>query len=211
MQGKVDTMIIAAHDDDEALMCGGYIAKYAKKKKILVVSCVACTNEQLNAAEINARRFGYEYLPLRLKQWNVELHNLARILSEEFVLHSPDTVITHPAFDTHQEHKLVNAAVEIASRSIDMRGVGNNYIYNILYGYGTGAYENSDIWQKPNVFLTLEPEEIERKKEMLLQYGKEMRGTRTGGHAITDAMFWGKLINSQYAEAYLTKRILLNE
>ena len=207
---KVDTLIVVAHDDDEALMCGGYIAGHINKKRIAVVSAIACTDEQFNAAVSNAAKFGYIYHPLRLRQWHVELHDLARVLSETVAQYAPDTIITHPAFDTHQEHRLVNSAVEIASRAIDMRGVGSNYVYNILYGYGTGAYENSDIWTKPNVFLKLSKPEIDAKCEMLTAYGKEMRGARSGCHAVTDSMFWGKLVNCEYAEAYLTKRILLN-
>lgn len=207
---RIDTMIVVAHDDDEALMCGGYISKHSPRSSILVVSAIACTDEQKRAAILNAKRFGYSYLPLRLTQWNVQLHDLARRFSEIIAEYSPDTIVTHPAFDTHQEHRLVNSAIEIASRAIDMRGVGSNYVYNILYGYGTGAYENSDIWKKPNVFLRLSEEDVSNKAAMLAAYGKEMRGTRSGCCAVTDCMFWGKLINSEFAEAYLTKRILLN-
>ena len=208
---EIDTMIVVAHDDDEALMCGGYISRNAHKRNIVVVSAIACTNEQFSAAKRNAERFGYKYIPLRMTQWQVQLHDLARRFSEIIAEYSPKTIITHPAFDTHQEHRLVNSAIEIATRAIDMRGVGIKYIYNILYGYGTGAYENSDIWQKPNVFLRLNEDNVSDKTEMLESYGKEMRGTRTGCCAVTDCKFWGKLINSEYAEAYLTKRILINE
>ena len=208
---EIDTLIVVAHDDDEALMCGGYISQKAESSKIVVVSAITCTEEQKKAAVFNASRFGYHYIHLGFTQWHVELHMLARRISEVISEFSPKTIITHPAFDTHQEHKMVNSAIEIATRAIDMRGVGIRYIYNILYGYGTGAYENSDIWQKPNVFLRLNETDVSNKTNMLESYGKEMRGTRTGCCAITDCKFWGKLINSEYAEAYLTKRILINE
>ncbi|MGE4300840.1 MAG: PIG-L deacetylase family protein [Victivallaceae bacterium] len=204
------TLIIVAHDDDEALMAGGYIAKFARYRDIAVLSSVRCTEEQANGAAENSKLYSFTHESLNLTQWNVRLHDLARMYSEAIAKHTPDILITHPPFDTHQEHKLVHDAVEIATRAVDMRGVGNcHYVPTIMFGYGTGSFENADSFAKPDCFVWLDDDHLQIKLDMLRRYGKEMKGVRSEEGAVVDAKFWGKLVNYRYAEAFLIKRFSL--
>jgi LmbE family N-acetylglucosaminyl deacetylase len=204
----IDTLIIAAHDDDEALMAGGYIAKYASQKEIVVCVVIGCTDDQKAASAKNAEAFGYTIEPIYEKQFATPLHVLAAKINQVILKHRPQTIITHTYFDTHQEHKLVHDAVEIATRAIDMREAGGgHFVPNILLGLGTGLYENSITLTRPQCFVGLSRKEVNRKVDMMNRYGLEMKGIRSRIGAITDARFWGKMNGTQFAEAFIAKRI----
>ncbi|MDD4817317.1 MAG: PIG-L family deacetylase [Victivallaceae bacterium] len=206
---KHDTIIIAAHDDDEALMAGGYIAKFSDSKSILVVSAVEASELQADVAKKNSIRFGYDYMPLLNPLFHTEIPDLARQLVAIIETCEPETIITHGDFDTHQDHLTVKKAVEIATRSIWRTGK-HVRVPTVLFGYGVGAYENSDTYVKPNFFVELTTKHLCQKMDMMRSYSTEMFGVRTPKGAIAEAMWTGKLVGATFAEGFYLKRMVIS-
>ena len=198
--------VVVAHEDDEALIAGGFISQ---SEQVKVISVVYVTEDQRRTARINAQKFGFEFTPLNQKQWHINLPQAAEEIHGELTAFRPDIVITHPPFDTHQEHKTVSHAVEIATRGIVPRNSEHSHFVNtVVYGYGTGAFENTYQFPKPNAFVRLSESDVERKLDMLRAYGREMRGIRNEENALVDARFWGRFIGAEYAEPFLSARIV---
>lgn len=94
--------------------------------------------------------------------------------------------------------------VEIATRQIDMcKEGGHNFRWNVIYGLGVGAYENSGNWLLPNYFVIQSETEAVSKVDMLNEYGTEMRGIRTADNTLIDLRYFG----AEYAEPFHVKRI----
>lgn len=198
--------VVVAHEDDEALIAGGFISQ---SEQVKVISVVYVTENQRRTVQNNAQKFGFEFKPLNQKQWDINLPQVAEEIHAELTAFRPDIVITHPPFDTHQEHKIVSHAVEIATRGIVPRNIEQTFfVDSVIYGYGTGAFENTYQFPKPNAFIRLSEKDVENKLNMLRAYGKEMRGIRNEDNALVDARFWGRFIGAEYAEPFLSARVV---
>lgn len=200
--------IIVAHEDDEAILAGGLISKTASKDEVVIISVVDTTEGQRRAIIRNSEKFGFRRKSLGIAPWNIHIHEVAQAIYREIQGFQPDLIVTHNPGDTHQEHRAVVEAVEIATRQIDMcKEGGHNFRWNVIYGLGVGAYENSDNWLLPNYFVILSETEAVSKVDMLNEYGTEMRGIRTADNTLIDLRYWGRFVGAEYAEPFHVKRI----
>ncbi len=104
-------MSIFAHEDDETFSAGGTLGKYKNGYAVSVTSDPKRQNEFENACEI----LGINGISLDNSE--VTSNNTQRIKQQIIDLikqKKPKIIITHIAFDYHQEHRLVRTVVEEA-------------------------------------------------------------------------------------------------
>src|SRR5688572_21751171 len=128
-------LVVAAHPDDEALGCGGTIAKLATAGATVCVAFIAdgvsarMDSEAANSRKLTARRvaagkacsllgaraeFFGDFPDNRLD--TVPLLSLAQCVEALIAKHRPDMLLTHHGGDLNVDHRLVHQAVVTACR-----------------------------------------------------------------------------------------------
>ena len=215
-------LIISAHPDDDILGCGGMMSKFSEKKQIRVIfiadgSSCRYKKEQLNTKNVKAKieqrnRYGVEALKSlginsyvfnlpcgRLDQ--IPIIDINKIIEKEIFDFKPDCVFTHANSDTNNDHFIINKSTLIATRP------GSRYLVKELYSYevlSSSEWKFTDNF-KPNYFISLTKEDIEKKWKALKKYKSEIKDfpyPRSYEGLIALAKYRGMQSNSCYAEAY---------
>lgn len=188
-----DIAVIAAHADDEALGCGGTIARFASEGRRVHLLLLADgetsrgdgsgdigvhTIERRNeAAHLSARILGIETVEIHDLPDNrldsCDLLDVVRKIESFLARHRPATVFTHHAGDVNVDHCVVHNAVIAACRPQPGYFVRELLFFETL---------SSTEWRPPSSSFSFNPDwfvdisaTLDIKLKALAAYHEEMR------------------------------------
>lgn len=217
-------LVVAAHADDEALGCGGAIARHvAAGDDVHLVLMADGVNSRLGAdtkdldnrvkAASKAQRIlgvaQTHMLGLRDNAMDsVPLLQIVQTLEPHIQRVAPEIVYTHHHGDLNVDHRLTQKAVMTACRPQPGSPIREIYGFEVL---------SSTEWATPNVepfvpccFVDI-TDQLPAKLEALEAYADEMRPTphsRSLEHAAVLARHRGYSIGVEAAEAFVVYRII---
>ncbi len=201
-------LCLGAHCDDIEIGCGGTVLKLLEARSDVRVDWVVFTSDDERAPEASAgaaailagagesnvvlRDFRQRYLPFvgdQVKEFFDELGASIR----------PDLIFTHYREDLHQDHRLL---AELTY---------NTWRDRLILEYEIPKWDG-DLG-RPNVYVRLEPEQVERKVETIW----EAFGSQRDKHWFTKETFLALMrlrgveckAPSGYAEAFYCQKIVL--
>lgn len=217
-------LVIAAHADDEALGCGGTLARHAAEGDTVHALFLAdgVTSRRGSASADAGRRMeaaerahvylgiaGATYLGLPDNRLDtVPLLDIVQMIEGACAEQMPDVVYTHHFGDLNIDHRVAHAAVMTACRPLPGSSVKEIYAFEVI---------SSTEWQSPQVapFVPSHYVDIshyvERKLEALQAYGDEMRApphSRNLEHVVHLARHRGHTVGLAAAEAFVAVRVL---
>ena len=216
-------MVIAAHPDDEALGCGGSIARHTHKGDRVHVLFVADGEtsrvgaapdlRRREPAELACRVLGTEKpVFLDLPDQRLDCLSLLHVVQKiepivDFV--HPVIIYTHHGGDLNSDHRIVHQAVMTALRPMP------NSTYTAIFAFeipSSTEWASSSIGEafRPNHFVDI-TDFLEMKIEALESYDKEMRSfphTRSYRAVRALAELRGANNGLAAAEAFMTLRTI---
>lgn len=221
-------LVIAAHPDDEALGCGGTIARWAEEGVAIHLAFIAdgigaranqsaaeqpALQNRRAAAESAAGILGatsvhFDDLPDNQLD-SVPLLEITQRVEALIEAHQPDTVVTHHAADLNIDHRRVHQAVMTACRPQHGHPVRTILCFEVA---------SSTEWQPPGSGAPFEPDwfmdisaTLPRKLAALDAYAEEMREwphprSREGVEHL--ARWRGATVGCDAAEAFMLARAL---
>lgn len=217
-------LVVAAHTDDEALGCGGSIAKhvaagdnvYAVFLADGVTSRPDATREELEKRNSAAAK-AHEILGIKKaymlgfpdnRMDSVPLLDIVQQLEEVLDAVQPQVVYTHHCGDLNVDHRVTHQAVLTACRPVPGSTVKEVYAFEVL---------SSSEWNTPgvdtfipNVFVDIS-NHLETKLEALKAYELEMREephARSVANAERLAVFRGNSAGVPAAEGLSVIRVV---
>ena len=217
-----NVLVVAAHADDEALGCGGALAKHARsgdRIRLLFMtdgegargSAVANTQRRKVACEAAAEILGAEP-PLLLDfpdnaMDGVPCIQVAQAVEAELARFEPDVVYTHHAQDLNVDHRITHEAVMTALRPQPYRPLPTILAFEVM---------SSTEWRAPAAAVAFIPNWYvdigdfwETKKAALDAYRDEMRPwphTRSVEAVEHLARWRGSCVGVEAAEAFCLLR-----
>ena len=221
-------LVIAAHPDDEALGCGGTLAKLSAAGSEIHVAFLAdgissrTGDQQTNVAELTQRRiagaracetlgvqsYSFDDLPDNRLD-TIPMLDIAKKVEKLIGEHRPDTVFTHHSGDVNIDHQRLHQAVVTACRPQPGHCVRSLLFFEVA---------SSTEWQVPNSHTTFNPNwfcdisaTLDRKMAALEIYSVEMR---TWPHArslraVQHLASWrGATVGVEAAEAFILGRAI---
>ncbi|MCL2389658.1 MAG: PIG-L family deacetylase [Elusimicrobia bacterium] len=188
--GKV--MVIAPHEDDEAIGCAGTIIKYAREGGH--VETVFCTHENASrrkeaensAAIMGSKKNHFLQYPLRSLSNESGFQDSLAVLFNQI---EPDIVFMPFWFDNHKDHQAVSKALIKISKKISLDFM--------VYAY--------PVWLPiyPNVLIDIS-DEWKAKKAAIECYKTQLTGRDYVRIAKASAEYWAevKKPKSGYFEAF---------
>lgn len=187
-------LVIAAHPDDEALGCGGVIARHADAgDRVHVVFLADGVTGRQDAPDLDAladalrrredgaaaaaRILGAEPPVFHRLPDNrldgVPLIDLAKLVEREVARVEPDIVYTHHGGDLNIDHRLTHQAVLTACRPLPGSPVRAIYAFEVPSSTEWGGAMTGGGFA-PTRFVDIAGQ-LQRKLEALACYGDEMR------------------------------------
>ena len=184
-------LVVAAHPDDEALGCGGTIAKHAASGDEIVVAFLAdgVTSRESNAGHaadlsrrhdaarsaasilgVRAVRFG-DFPDNRLD--SVPMLTLVQAVEAVVLDVSPKVIYTHFAHDLNVDHRMAHEAVMTACRPQPESGVQTVLTFETLSSTEWRTPQSSTAFT-PNWFVDI-TESLTTKLQAIDAYAEEMR------------------------------------
>lgn len=219
-------LVVAAHPDDEALGCGGAIARHASRGEEVSIVFVADgvtsrdgasgeEKEELahrrEAARTAARILGahepsfFEFADQRLDQYPlIEITRAIEELAREF---QPTVVYTHYHGDLNLDHRIVARATLTAFRPVPTQSVRHIYGFEVLSS--TEWEAATDHAFRPHSFLDISERYLAKKFAALDAYEREMRPyphARSFKSAEALARLRGASVGLEAAEAFVVYR-----
>jgi N-acetylglucosamine malate deacetylase 1 len=210
----VNVLVVVAHPDDEALGCGGTIAKFADGGHD--VSVVLATRRcdprgrehwpaLLEAFEQSCELLGARgVVPTQLldeTDAEMRVHELAdQILPH---VERATRVLTHWPGDVNQVHRGVSRAVEIATRPFRRRRDVSCFEVPTSTDQ---AFGGMGLGFQPTEYSVLEPSHAKRKSAAVAQYVSEIAPGRTSEDAERRMRTRGAEIGAEFAEAFVIVR-----
>lgn len=220
-----NVLVVAAHTDDEALGCGGTIAKHVAQGDTVYAVFLADgvtsrpgANEDEQAARDAAAFRAHEILGIK-KSFMLEfpdnrmdslpLLDIVQKLEQVVDEVQPQVVYTHHGGDLNIDHRITHQATLTACRPVPSSSVKEIYAFEVLSATewntpGISAFT-------PNVFVDITAQ-LETKMNAIAAYELEMRDaphTRSIVNARRLAELRGSSVGEQAAEALMVVRILL--
>lgn len=211
-------LVVAAHTDDEAIGCGGTIARHvAEGDTVYAVfmadGVTARTNstseeiQQRQAAAESARVIlgvkEYFYLGLPDNRMDsLPLLDIVQPLEKVIAKVQPHIIYTHHNGDLNIDHRLTHQAVVTACRPIPNSTIQEIHSFEVLSAteWNTPGLNSFT----PNVFIDIS-KHLETKRQALEAYSLEMRPephTRSITNIIRLAEFRGSTVGLNAAEAF---------
>ncbi len=182
---KNETLIIAAHPDDEILWCWWYISKYSKNENIHVLIITDWSSNQYKdekyiKIKMNQVKLIQKQLWIREYHWwnlpDMKLDTIPHIKINNIITKhinkiKPSKIFTHHWWDINLDHKMIFDSTIVAARP-------NNSIKEIL------CYEvpSASEWDNrdsncfiPNYFEEISKWDVENKINALKKYETEIR------------------------------------
>ena len=217
-------LVVAAHADDEALGCGGTIARHVEEGDavhlVLMADGVHSRTESSEAdfaRRIEASKRAQSILGISSSQ-SLELPDnqmdsapLLEIVQKlEPILEEiqPSIVYTHHHGDLNIDHRLTHAAVITACRPVPDSSVREIYGFEVLSSTEWATQQDSPFL--PDYFVDI-TQQLQTKLYALEAYAEEMRKTphsRSMAHVEVLAHHRGYSIGVDAAEAFEVYRIV---
>ncbi|MBC7782345.1 MAG: PIG-L family deacetylase [Burkholderiales bacterium] len=197
-------LCLGAHSDDIEIGAGGAILRALAEQKFMQVTWV-CFSASGTAREAEARSsaaaftggqadfrihgFRDAFFQTQLPQIKEAFETLKEL--------KPDLILTHSQDDRHQDHRLINELT------------WNTFRSHQILEYEIPKWDG-DL-QRPNVYVTLEPDVVDSKIELLLHHFQSQRGK----HWFDDETFRslarlrGLESNARYAEAFVARKLVI--
>jgi len=224
MKKNARVLVVVAHSDDEAMGCGGTIAKHVEfgAQVCVVFMTNGVDSRQTASKEDVGRRHqaaerASDILGVSLIQsFNfpdnkmdvVPLLDIVQSIESVIDEFRPDIVYTHHIGDLNIDHQITHNAVMTACRPQPDQCVKEIYTFEV---------PSSTEWQAPsffqfvpNMFIDI-TEQIEVKKRALISYDDEMRPaphSRSIKNILNISKYRGNSIGVEYAEGFMVNRIL---
>jgi len=229
MNDKCDILIIAPHADDEALGCGGMIAKLSDNGYVIDTAIMTnafvgnpevfsresielVRNECLQSSEllgINNCHF-FDFPAPKLDQY--PMAEISDTLKELFHKIKPSKIFIPSYSDLHIDHKVIFHASLVASRPSTSKFIKEIYSYEVL---SETNYQSTFLGKSfnPNKYIDIS-NYIDRKIEALMVYKSQISADKDKNftrniHAVKAlAKYRGATINKKAAEAFYIERII---
>jgi len=221
--GKI-VAVIAAHADDEALGCGGTVARHvAEGEFVHLVLMADGVKSRLSAAEadVGRRLAAMENAQTILGIKSVTLLSLSdNQMDDSPLLHTvqklepimaqirPEVVYTHHYGDLNVDHRLTHEAVMTACRPIPGQTVAEIYGFEVTSSTEWATPQKSQF--VPTLFVDIS-EQLPTKLKALEAYNEEMRAaphSRCIQHTEALARHRGYSMGVDAAEAFEVYRII---
>lgn len=217
-------LVVAAHADDEALGCGGTIAKHAAagdQVHAVFVADGVTSRPGGEPDELKRRKQAtgdacailgvstIEFLGLPDNRLDsLALLDIVQMLEEVIGRIRPDVVYTHHYGDLNVDHRITHQAAMTACRPLPGSTVREIYTFEVI---------SSTEWNSaglapfiPNLYVDIGAY-IETKLKSLEAYAPEMRNpphSRSLEHARSLAKHRGNCVGVDAAEAFMVMRVL---
>jgi LmbE family N-acetylglucosaminyl deacetylase len=215
-------LVVAAHADDEALGCGGTIARHVEAgDRVEVVFIADGVSARLGSADedlarrLQATENARQILGIGKTRFlglpdnkldSVPLLNIVQPLEAVIQEFLPEVVYTHHYGDLNVDHRLTHQAVMTACRPLPSASVREILVFEVLSstewgGAGAAAFV-------PNYFVDVSTT-LDTKLRALDAYSLEMREpphTRSMAHVKSLAQHHGHCVGVEAAEAFMVIR-----
>jgi LmbE family N-acetylglucosaminyl deacetylase len=217
-------LVVAAHTDDEALGCGGTIARHVAEGDTVYAVFLAdgvTSRPDASSAQLEQRNSAaakaHEILGIRQvymlgfpdnRMDGIPLLDIVQRLEEVLIKVQPEVVYTHHCGDLNVDHRITHQATLTACRPIPGASVKEIYAFEVL---------SSTEWNTPgvtpfipNVFVDIS-RYLDTKISALSAYELEMREephSRSIENAIRLAELRGNTVGVKAAEGFSLVRAL---
>jgi len=186
---KEKILIIAAHPDDEAIGCGGYIAKKSSQnaeiKAIFLTNGVSARDDSCKK-DINLRKKSLEESSkiLGIKEFSIlnfpdnqldaiPLINVIKEVEKVIIKFRPEIILTHHIGDLNIDHQITHKATITACRPINGKSVKQILSFEVLSSTEWQSSSSSEQFI-PNYFVNI-TDFIDKKISSLKSYQEELR------------------------------------
>jgi len=217
-------LVVAAHADDEALGCGGTIARHVEEGDavhlVLMADGVHSRRESSEAdfaRRIEASKRAQSILGISFSQSlelpdnkmdSVPLLEIVQKLEPILKEIQPSVVYTHHHGDLNIDHRLTHAAVMTACRPVPGSSVREIYGFEVLSSTEWVSQKGAPFL--PDYFVDI-TQQLRAKLDALKAYAEEMRKpphSRSMAHAEVLAHHRGYSVGVDAAEAFEVYRII---
>lgn len=217
-------LVVAAHTDDEALGCGGTIARHVLEgDKVYTVFLAdgVSSRQKSNDQEIEQRNdvateaqkilgveksFMLGFPDNRLDA--IPLLEIVQALENVIAEVDPDTIYTHHIGDLNVDHRIAHQATVTALRPMPYGMAKEVYAYEVLSATEWNTPGVNPFM--PNVFINISTT-IEKKLDALEAYAIEMRSpphSRSILNSKRTAELRGNTVGVEFAEAFMLIRMI---
>lgn len=219
-----NVLVVAAHADDEALGCGGTIARHVEEGDAVHLVFMADgvhsrteSSEADFARRIEASKRALSTLGILFSQSlelpdnkmdSVPLLEIVQRLEPIIQEIQPSVIYTHHHGDLNIDHQLTQAAVMTACRPVPGSSVREIYGFEVLSSTEWATQQGSPFL--PDYFVDI-TQQLRTKLDALEAYAEEMRKTphsRSMAHAEVLAHHRGYSVGVNAAEAFEVYRII---
>lgn len=186
-------LVIAPHQDDESIGCGGTLAKHTKAGgRLEIAFCTSGGEKRMYEAKDAAKTLGSRinhFLQFDIRSLYKNTNQLAERFTELFNRVRPDIIFLPFMIDNHQDHVAVSRAF--------VKAYKNKAIDCFIYAYS--------VWttQIPNIVVDIS-ENWEQKKQAIECYKTQLSDRDYITMASSISKYWAvvKGKNTQYCEAF---------
>jgi len=216
-------LVVAAHTDDEALGCGGTIARHVAEGDQVhavfladgVTSRIGSTSQDMDR-RMAAANAAHKILGLRSVHCfslpdnrldSIPILDVVQKLEEVVRTITPNIVYTHHYGDLNVDHRVAHAAVLTACRPTPECTVKEIYAFEILSSTEWGGDEKKFM---PQLYIDIEPY-METKMKAIGAYECELRDaphSRSQENVKVLAIHRGFTSGVHYAEAFSIVRVI---
>ena len=223
--GQGPILVIAAHADDEALGCGGTIARLAELGQKVHVMFMTDGVSARGSGDAEARRHAaLDALSLLGAQQpvfgefpdnamdTVPLIEVARAVEEVVASLKPSCILTHHHGDLNIDHQIVNRAVMTACRPQPEHCVQTILSFSVRSSTEWGISSSSNLFH-PDVYIDI-AHVLPKKIKALQCYSMEMRHfphTRSIEAVEMEAKLVGARVGMNAAEGFKLLRMLVRD
>jgi LmbE family N-acetylglucosaminyl deacetylase len=212
-------LIIVPHCDDEVLGCGGAIQNHIAKGDRVSVCFVKDVYDERSRIQYNDSLKVKSFLKysnafyLKIQALDLSPINTDTIsIIENFINEqTPDILYTTHPGDTHQDHKALYDIIKIITRTYSKFFIKQILCCETISSTNTSVEFNNPFI--PNYYIHLLENQIKTKIDALKLYNNELRQPphpRSEEGILNTAKFRGHACGSQYAEAFVNVRTILN-
>jgi LmbE family N-acetylglucosaminyl deacetylase len=215
-------LVVVAHSDDEALGCGGTIAKHhAQGDNVHVVYMTNGVGARSNRHEEGAERHlaalkageilgvkqvsGFGFPDNQMD--SVPLLEVVKAVEGVIAQLRPSIVYTHFSGDLNVDHQRTHAAVMTACRPLPSSPVREIYSFEVVSSTEWSTHVSPF---RPTAFVDIS-DYMDMKMRSLNEYDEEMRDSphsRSYNHVNALAVHRGNSCGVRFAEAFQVERIL---